>query len=151
MPEIVDLTPEDASELTVLYRDDDWWAGRDVEDVRQALESTNVAVGVRDSTAGDGDGRLVAAARVVTDFVFYAMVYDVIVAEDRRGDGLGDQLMSAVVDHPEFDGIRRLALLARRGLIPYYESVGFEVFDPEIDVPEGGIEELVRMTSEYEN
>lgn len=151
MPEIVDLTPEDAPELTALYGDYDWWADREVETVRRALESTDVAVGVRaDSAASGEDGRLLAAARVVTDFVYYAKVYDVIVAADRRGEGLGEVLVDAVIDHPEFEELRRLALLARRGLIPYYESVGFEVFDPEIDVPEGGTEELVRMTYEYE-
>jgi|AntRauTorcE11898_2_1112593.scaffolds.fasta_scaffold30841_2 predicted GNAT family N-acyltransferase len=150
MPEIVDLTPADASELTTLYREYDWWADRDVEDVCQALESTDVAVGLRNSSGGDDDDRLVAAARVVTDFVYYAMVYDVIVAADRRGEGLGDALVSTVVGHAELAELPRLALLARRGLIPYYESVGFEVFDQEIDVPEGGTEELVRMTYEYE-
>lgn len=151
VPEIVDLTPEDATALTALYSDYDWWADRDAEAVRRALESTDVAVGLRADGAASGEGgRLVAAARVVTDFVYYAMVYDVIVAADRRGEGLGDALASAVVDHPEFEGLPRLALLARRGLVPYYESVGFEVFDPEIDVPEGGTEELVRMTYEYE-
>lgn len=150
MPEIVDLTPEDAPQLTALYRDYDWWASREVEDVRRVLESTDVAVGLRASGETADDGRLVAAARVLTDFVYYATVYDVIVAADRRGEGLGAELASAVVDHPEFDGLPRLALLARRGLIPYYESVGFEVFDSEIDVPEGGTEELVQMTYEYE-
>lgn len=31
-------------------------------------------------------------------------------------------------------------------LVPYYETVGFELFDPETPVPEGGTEELVWMT-----
>lgn len=145
MTAIVDLTPKDARELTELYGDYDWWADREVDGVRQALASTSVAVGVRE------DDRLVAAARVVTDYTYYAMVYDVIVAADDRGDGLGETLASAVLDHPDLRDLPRLALLSRRGLVPFYEAVGFEVFDAAVDVPDGGTEELVRMTYEFED
>jgi len=143
VPETVDLTANDAPELTELYEAYEWWADRDVDGVYSCLEETDVAVGVR---TGD---RLVAAARVITDYRYYAMVYDVVVASDRRGEGIGATLMEGVVDHPGLTELPRLALLCRRGLVPYYESVGFELFDPEIEVPEGDTEELVRMTCEF--
>lgn len=135
-----DLTPADAPALTDLYGDYEWWADRDVEGVRRALEGTEVAVGI------EAEGELVAAARVLTDGVYYATVFDVIVATDRRGEGFGRRLLEALVGHPDLREVAGLSLLCRRGLVPYYESVGFERFDPEIEVPEGGTEELVRMT-----
>ncbi|TYL39629.1 hypothetical protein CV102_04895 [Natronococcus pandeyae] len=56
----------------------------------------------------------------------------------------------------DVDGVRRalaetevvvgLSLLCRRGPVPYYETVGFELFDGEMEIPEGGTEGLVRMT-----
>lgn len=137
-----ELSPDDAAALTALYEDYEWWAYRDVERVRSALAETDVAVGVQ------ADGELVAAARVLTDFTYYATVYDVIVAADRRGEGLGAAVMEAVVAHPALDSVDGLSLCCRRGLVPYYESVGFERFDPEIEIPEGGTEELVRMIYE---
>lgn len=70
---------------------------------------------------------------------------NVIVAADRRGEGFGGELMEAVATHPDIRDVDGLSLLCRRGLVPYYESVGFERFDPEIDVPEGGTEALVWM------
>ena len=139
MPTVRDLKPEDAPALTALYGEYDWWADREVDRVRQALAETPVAVGV------EADGDLVASARVLTDYTYYATVYDVIVAADCRGEGLGATLLEAVLDHPELQDVPGLTLLCRRELIPYYESVGFEVFDREVDVPEGGSEELVRM------
>lgn len=135
-----DLTPADAPALTDLYGDYEWWADRDVEGVRRALEGTEVAVGI------EAEGELVAAARVLTDGVYYATVFDVIVATDRRGEGFGRRLLEALVGHPDLREVAGLSLLCRRGLVPYYESVGFERFDPEIEVPEDGTEELVRMT-----
>lgn len=140
MTRVRDLAPADARELTALYEDYEWWEDRTADDVRRALSETEVAVGVE-----DGD-RLVAAARVLTDYAYYANVFDVIVAADRRGDGLGRTLVEAVVSHPDLREVVGLSLLCRRGLVPYYESAGFDLFDPEMEIPEGGTEELVRMT-----
>jgi predicted GNAT family N-acyltransferase len=73
---------------------------------------------------------------------------NVIVAADRRGEGFGRELMEGVLDHPDLQSVVGLSLLCREGLVPFYESVGFELFDPDVAVPEGGTEELVRMTYE---
>lgn len=145
MTTVRELGPEDASALTALYGDYDWWDDRAVEGVRAALAETEIALGV----AADGD--LVAAARVLTDYRYYATVFDVIVAADRREEGHGETLMAAVVDHPDLQGLPGLSLLCREGLVPFYESVGFAVYDRELDVPEGGTERLVRMTYEHDD
>ncbi|MGA9400647.1 GNAT family N-acetyltransferase [Haladaptatus sp.] len=147
-----DLTPDNAEELTELYEEYEWWEDREVDGVRTALAETEVVVGVECETSGkSGDGDLVAAARVLTDYTYYANVFDVIVAADRRGEGFGEILMEAVVDHPDLQSVVGLSLLCRRGLVPYYESVGFDLFDPEMEIPEGGVERLVRMTYEQTN
>lgn len=96
-----ELTPADAPALTGLYGDYEWWADREVEDVRRALAETPVAVGV------DVDGDLVASARVLTDYTYYATVYDVIVAADRRSEGVGRTLMEAVIDYPDLQDLPR--------------------------------------------
>jgi predicted GNAT family N-acyltransferase len=92
---------------------------------------------------------LVAAARVLTDYQYYTTVYDVIVAADRRGEGYGEQLMAGVREYPALQELPGLALLCREGLVPFYEFVGFEMFDEDVDVPEGGSEPLVRMRYEH--
>ncbi|NEU55508.1 GNAT family N-acetyltransferase [Halorussus sp. MSC15.2] len=145
MTEVRELAPEDAPELTVLYGEYEWWEDREVGDVRDALAETEVALGVFD------DGHLAAAGRVLTDYTYYATVFDVVVAADRRGEGLGETLMDALVDYPDLQSVPGLSLLCRDGLVPFYESVGFEVYDREMEVPEGGTEELVRMTYAHDD
>lgn len=140
MVEIQEVEPADAPSLTRLYEEYDWWADRDEPSVRRALENSQVAVGVVTN------GELVAAARVITDFVYYGTIYDVIVASEYRGAGYGERLMRAVRDHPDLQDLSGLSLLCRRGLIPFYESIGFEEFEQPVDVPDGENEELVRMT-----
>lgn len=140
MSSIRDLTPADAPALTSLYEEYEWWEDREVSGVRAALDETAVAVGIED------DGELVASGRVLTDYTYYANVFDVIVAADRRGEGFGGELMEAIVDHPDLQSVVGLSLLCREGLVGYYESIGFELFDPEMEIPEGRTEKLVRMT-----
>jgi GNAT superfamily N-acetyltransferase len=71
---------------------------------------------------------------VLTDFVYYAKVYDVIVAEARRGDGLGKRLMRGIVDRPRLSEVDVIELRCREGLIPFYETCGFAEHDPTIEV-----------------
>lgn len=144
MPQVRELGPADAPALTALYEEYEWWADREEATVEQALEATELALGVED------DGELVASARVLTDYQYYATVYDVIVAEERRGSGVGETLLESLVDHPDLQSLPGVSLLCREGLVPFYESAGFEVFGPEFEVPEGDEEELLRMTYEFE-
>lgn len=137
----VELTPADAAAVTDLYRDHQWWADRSGGAVRNALAATDLAVGVED------DGRLVAAARVLTDWTFYATVYDVIVAADRRGEGFGARLMEAVVDHERLADVATVDLRCREGLVPFYEQFGFAVHDPTVDA-DGREESFVKMNYE---
>lgn len=74
---------------------------------------------------------------------------NVIVASDRRDGGVGELLVEAVLDHPDLRSVPGLSLLCRRGLVPFYESVGFEEYGGEVEVPEGGTEELVRMVHRH--
>ena len=158
MATVRDLDATDAQALTALYEDYPWWEDRSVADVEAALANTEVALGVtveseRASASDriDEDGsELVAAARVLSDYRFYATVYDLIVATNRRGEGHGKTLMDAVVEHPDLKSLPGISLLCRDGLVPFYESIGFELYDREMEVPEGGTEELVRMTYDHE-
>jgi len=71
------------------------------------------------------DGReQVGFARVVTDRSTFAYVCDVFVDAASRGAGLGQWLVSCVLEHPELQGLRRICLMTRdaQGL---YERFGF--------------------------
>lgn len=142
--ETVELSPEDAAELTGLYAEYEWWADREEARVHKALEHTPLALGLRD------DGELVAAARVITDFVYYAKIYDVLVAEAYRGEGLGSDLLEAVVNHPDLT-TPHLVVTCREGLVDFYASVGFEPYPETIahpDGPEEPLHHLVRQPTE---
>ena len=56
-------------------------------------------------------GRQIGFARVITDFVTYAYLCDVYIAEERRRRGLGSWLIHCVLEHPDLRKVKRLALL----------------------------------------
>ena len=134
----VELDAADAAELHALFAEYGWWDDRTVSGVRDALAETPLALGLQE------DGELVAAARVLTDFVYYARVYDVIVAEEYRTEGVGAELLETVVEHPDLSAVNPV-LLCREGLVPFYESAGFEPYPETVAHPEGEDEQLRQL------
>lgn len=66
----------------------------------------------------------VAFARAITDHATFAWIADVWVAEGGRGRGIGRRMVTWFLDHPDFAGLRRVALvtLDAHGV---YEKLGF--------------------------
>ena len=70
------------------------------------------------------DGALAGFGRVVTDRATFAWLCDVFVLPPHRGQGLGKQLVAAVLAHPDLQNLRRhlLATLDAHGL---YQQAGY--------------------------
>jgi GNAT superfamily N-acetyltransferase len=115
------LTESQVGDLHELYLAEWWTHRRELDDVRRMLEATDVSLGFEEEEGG----RLVGFARVITDFVYKALVLDVIVAASHRGTGLGAALMDAVMGHPRLRDVVHFELYCRPGLVPFYERWGF--------------------------
>src|SRR5689334_14009915 len=64
----------------------EWWSrGRNLNDIRRAVEHSSLICAYCDPATG----RLAAFARVLTDFVYKAVIFDVIVDRPHRRRGLG--------------------------------------------------------------
>lgn len=61
--------------------------------------------------AGDQGGDQVGYARMITDHATFAWLADVWVESDVRGQGLGRRMVVWFLDHPDFQGLRRIALV----------------------------------------
>ena len=70
------------------------------------------------------NGEQVGYARAITDHAAFAWIADVWVDEPVRGEGLGRQMVRWFLDHPDFAGVRRFALVTgdAHGV---YEALGF--------------------------
>ena len=89
------------------------------EAILRAHLGSSAWVGARDAA-----GRLVATARAIGDETKRAWIYDVMVAPERRGRGLGEAVVRLLLDHPAVRHARRV-YLGTRDAQGFYARLGF--------------------------
>lgn len=89
------------------------------EVIARAIVGSTAWVAARDEA-----GALVGMARAVADGAKFAYLFDVIVAPQWRGRGLGKALVRMVLDHPRARDARRV-VLATRDAAGLYRRFGF--------------------------
>ena len=115
------LEPERIQQLMDLYASEWWTAAREPDDVAAMVDASDfVVVLIHRPT-----DRLLGFGRVLTDFVYIAVILDVIVAREARGTGLGTILMNAIVNHPRLASVQSLELVCQPELVPFYGRWGF--------------------------
>ncbi|HEX9100734.1 MAG TPA: GNAT family N-acetyltransferase, partial [Polyangia bacterium] len=112
------LDARDAADAVALLSPEYWNDAHPKERIAGAIAGSSVFVGAR------VDGKLVACARALSDGHKYAWVYDVVVAPEWRGCGLGEAVMRLCLDHPRVRGAWRV-LLQTRDAQPLYRKLGF--------------------------
>ena len=70
------------------------------------------------------DERQMGFGRVVSDLATYAYLTDFVIEESYRGQGLGKWLVKCVLSHPDFQHLRRMALVTMNAQ-KLYEPFGF--------------------------
>jgi predicted GNAT family N-acyltransferase len=118
---VTELTSAHVDDLCSLYRNEWWTATRRREDIERMLMYTDALVAFADPDSGE----LVAFARILSDRVFKAFVFDVIVHPAHRGRGLGHILFDAVMHHEIVANSEHVELYCRPDLEAFYERWGF--------------------------
>lgn len=115
------LTSEHIEQLWHLFQAEWWSRGRKLDDIRRVVQHSDLIFAYCDPETG----RLVAFARVLTDFVYKAFVFDVIVDRQYRRFGLGRMLLDAITAHPALLFVEHIELYCRDDMVPFYEKWGF--------------------------
>ncbi len=92
------------------------FAKRNPPDIRRAFENSYISCFAYDDTT------LIGAARATSDGVYYATVFDVVVAIEYQGMGVGRALMGALLENLPFDKIFLTAPPDKQG---FYRKFGF--------------------------
>ncbi|MGH7231392.1 MAG: GNAT family N-acetyltransferase [Nitrospiraceae bacterium] len=108
----------DPSHLVRLYAQAPWAKGRTADDAREMLTYTDVAVSAWD------ENHLVGFGRVLTDYVYRASIWDVIVHPDYQGQDIGTEIVQRILHHPDLKRVE-LFWLCTRDKEAFYEKLGF--------------------------
>jgi hypothetical protein len=92
--------------------------GRIKTDVEKVLHSGGPILALVDTQSDD----LAAFARVLTDGVYKAMIFDVIVKITWRNTGLGGLLMETVMNDPAIVDIKHREMYCLEEMVPFYEK-----------------------------
>jgi GNAT superfamily N-acetyltransferase len=115
------LTASQVGDLLRLYAGEWWTKDRTPADVERMLASSDLVFAVVESSSG----RAVGFARVLTDRVYTALILDVIVAPEYRGQGLGRLLVETILAEPGLQTVRSIELVCQPEHVAFYERWGF--------------------------
>lgn len=107
----------DPQQLLRLFQQAPWAKGRSLDDAKEMLRHTDLAL-----CAWDGE-QLVGFARVLTDFVYRATIWDVIVDQAYQKQGIGTELVQRILRHPRLKKVELVWLCTRQPA--FYERLGF--------------------------
>lgn len=111
--------PVAPAQLQRLFEQTHWANGRSLEAIDAMLRHTFAHL-----TVWQND-QLVGFARVLTDNVYRALIDDVVVDKELRGQGIGSQMMRRIIER--FGHIEELMLGCREEVVPFYERLGFKI------------------------
>src|SRR6187431_1869857 len=114
----IDKAKLDVPFIQNFLKDIYWAAGRTIEEVQTTIDSS-VCFGIY------LDDVQIGFARVITDYVVFAYLMDVFIAEEHRGNGYSSILISTMMNEPILKNIK-IWRLATSDAHYLYEKFGFK-------------------------
>jgi len=101
-----------------------WAQGRTKAQLRRLLAGSSVVVSLWQGK------RLVGFGRASSDGIYRSVLWDVVVAGDLHGLGLGRRVVEALLAAPALRGVERIYLMTTNSA-GFYEQLGFRVAAPQ--------------------
>ncbi len=117
---IYQLNDHHITQLHQLYQNEWWTRGRTLDETRRCASGSQICIGLVDT-----NNDLIGYTRVLTDYTFKALIFDVIVRKDQRGTRLGDTLISLVKEHEKLQDVKHFELYCLPELYDFYKRHGF--------------------------
>lgn len=120
---VQDLTPSQIQDLEQLYKLGWWSHQRTLEDIQKMLTHSDIIIGLID----DQTQKLIGFARILTDYVYRAIIWDVLVESSYQNQGLGKQLINEILTHPDLQEVELFLLICLPEMVDFYDKLGFHV------------------------
>lgn len=72
------------------------------------------------------DTELVGTGRLISDGVYQTLIGDMIVHPEYQGQGIGSEILIALMEKCRQDGMKQIQLTSAKGKMGFYKKFGFE-------------------------
>ena len=116
-------------DIVTLYKSAGWWKeSYDPSAIKQLITgSFAFAVAVNPSS-----GKAIGMGRIIADGASDAYIQDLVVLPEYRGQGIGKQLVNALLDRCLSKGMTWIGLISEPGQDGFYSSIGFKTMNNHI-------------------
>ena len=101
-----------------------WAQERSDAELRTMLRGSDVVVSLWRGK------RMVGFGRASSDGIYRAVLWDIVVAGDLQGRGLGRKVVEALLSNPRLRNVERLYLMTTNSA-GFYQQLGFKRVDPQ--------------------
>jgi ribosomal protein S18 acetylase RimI-like enzyme len=108
-------------QLLAMYHHESWSKERKLEDVKIILQNSNILAIINRE-----QDEMIVFARFLSDGIYRAFIYDVIVSLQYRGLGWGRVLLESLISDQRLKNIERVELYCRDQNVPFYQKFGFQ-------------------------
>lgn len=112
----------DINKIWLLLKDCFWSKNIPIEYVEKFVKHS-LCFGVYEKN----NNQLIGFARVITDYTTYAYICDVVIDEQYRKQGLGSQLIRAIMQHQDLNNLKTWSLRTTEESRIIYERSGFKI------------------------
>lgn len=114
------FTSSQIEELHSLYQGEWWSKGRSLSDTQKCIQGSQITLGVVDE-----NDRLIGFCRVLSDFIFKALIFDLIVNSKHREKGVSATLINQVKSHSRLSEVKHFELYCVPELFSLYQKYDF--------------------------
>ena len=101
-----------------------WANNRDFKSLRKLLAGSNVIISLWRG------GRIIGFGRATSDEIYRAVLWDIVVADDLQGKGLGRQVVESLLEMPRIKNVERIYLMTTNSKA-FYKQLGFKECDQQ--------------------
>ena len=115
------LTPTNGlTQLQSFLNENTFWArGRNKQQLRKMLTHSTIVVSLWDHN------KLIGFGRATSDFVFRAVLWDIVIAPDRQGLGMGKLIIDAILTNKKIKSVEKIYLMTTN-CSEFYKQLGFK-------------------------
>lgn len=117
---IYEFSDQHIKQVHKLYKEV-WWAkDRSLEDTINCVRGSQVCIGILNE-----ENMLVGFARIISDFIYKAIIFDVIVNKAHQGMGLGQEIIGLIKTHSRLKTVKSFELYCLPEMESFYCNFDF--------------------------